>query len=62
MSSRSPAPARFITARRTAWLTRHHAWPDGPTEGVALFTRRSTDIEAYRKGLISYGLGRIETL
>ncbi|PWG03327.1 glutamate racemase [Sphingosinicella humi] len=67
LATATPHPVAFVhgaegIARRTAWLTRHHAWPDGPTEGVALFTRRSTDIEAYRKGLISYGLGRIETL
>lgn len=62
-----PRPVAFVhggegIARRTAWLTREHRWPDVPTEGVALFTRRSADIEAYRKGLISYGLSRIEAL
>ena len=67
LATATPRPVAFVhgadgIARRTAWLTRHHAWPDQPSEGVALFTRRSPDIEAYRKGLISYGLGRIETL
>ena len=67
LEAATPRPVAFVhgadgIARRTAWLTRHHAWPDQPSEGVALFTRRSPDIEAYRKGLISYGLGRIETL
>ena len=49
-------------ARRTAWLTRHLVWPDSPSEGVALFTGRDTDVEAYRPGLARFGLTRVERL
>ncbi|HYW15780.1 MAG TPA: glutamate racemase [Allosphingosinicella sp.] len=60
-------PVRFVDgkegiARRTAWLTRSLAWPDESPEGVALFTGRDTDVEAYRPGLARYGLTRIERL
>jgi glutamate racemase len=49
-------------ARRTAWLTRHLDWPGEPREGVALFTGRDTDLEAYRPGLARFGLTRLERL
>jgi glutamate racemase len=49
-------------ARRVRWLTRDLAWPDEPPEGVALFTGRSTDVEAYRSGMARYGLTRLERL
>jgi glutamate racemase len=60
-------PVRFVDgkegiARRTAFLTRDRVWPEGPGEGRAVFTGRTTDLEAYRAGLASYGLGRIERL
>ena len=64
LAAAAPRPIAFVDgnegiARRTAWLTRDHRWPAEPGEGTAIFTRRSPGIEAYRKGLISYGLGRI---
>jgi glutamate racemase len=49
-------------ARRTAWLTRDLSWPDDPPEGIALFTGRNTDIEAYCPGLARHGLTRLERL
>jgi len=60
-------PVRFVDgkegiARRTAWLTRHLTWPDQAPEGMALFTGRGTDVEAYRPGLARYGLTRLERL
>jgi glutamate racemase len=60
-------PLRFVDgkegiARRTAYLTRERVWPGAPGEGRALFTGRGTDIEAYRAGLASFGLTRIERL
>jgi glutamate racemase len=60
-------PVRFVDgkegiARRTAWLTRDLVWPDAFPEGIALFTGRATDVEAYRPGLARYGLTRIERL
>ena len=49
-------------ARRTAWLARGLDWPAPAAEGVAVFTGRAADAEAYRAGLAEFGLTRIETL
>jgi glutamate racemase len=67
LAAAAPHPVRFVDgkegiARRTAWLTRGLSWPDAPSEGVALFTGRGTDVEAYRPGLARYGLTRLERL
>ncbi|HLL29520.1 MAG TPA: glutamate racemase [Allosphingosinicella sp.] len=67
LAAAAPHPVRFVDgkegiARRTAWLTRDLAWPGEAAEGVALFTGRSTDIDAYRIGLARYGLTRLERL
>ncbi|HEY9552189.1 glutamate racemase [Allosphingosinicella sp.] len=67
LAATAPRPIAFVDgkegiARRTAWLTRDHEWPDEPGEGVAVFTRRSPEIEAYRPGLASYGLTKVEAL
>jgi glutamate racemase len=47
-------------ARRTQWLARDLAWPDGSGEGIAVFTGAGAG--AYRAGLAGYGLSRIEKL
>ncbi len=67
LAAAAPHPVRFVDgkegiARRTAWLTRELSWPDSPPEGIALFTGRGTDVEAYRLGLARYGLTRLERL
>lgn len=67
LAAAAPRPVRFVDgkegiARRTAWLTRDLTWPGEASEGVALFTGRDTDVEAYRPGLAQYGLTRIERL
>jgi len=67
LAAASPRPVRFVDgkegiARRTAWLTRDLTWPERPSEGVALFTGRDTEVEAYRLGLARYGLTRLERL
>ena len=67
LAAAAPRPVAFVDgkegiARRTAWLTRNHEWPDAPGEGIAVFTRRSPEIEAYRPGLASYGLTKVEGL
>jgi glutamate racemase len=67
LAAAAPRPVRFVDgkegiARQTAWLTRHLSWPDETPEGVALFTGRNTDVEAYRSGLARFGLSRIERL
>ncbi|TFI57187.1 glutamate racemase [Sphingomonas parva] len=63
----SSKPVRFVDgkegiARRTAWLTRDHVWPESAPEGRAVFTGRTTDVEPYRTGLARFGLTRVETL
>ncbi|WP_106639147.1 glutamate racemase [Allosphingosinicella vermicomposti] len=60
-------PIRFVDgsegiARRTAWLTRAHVWPDIPSDSFAVFTRRAPEVEAYTVALRDFGLARIETL
>jgi glutamate racemase len=67
LAAATPRPVHFVDgkegiARRTAWLTRDMDWPAEPGEGIALFTGRTTDVEAYRPGLARYGLTRIERL
>jgi glutamate racemase len=67
LAAASPRTVRFVDgkegiARRTAWLTRHLEWPGESIKGVALFTGRDTDVEAYRAGLACYGLTRLERL
>jgi glutamate racemase len=67
LAAAAARPVRFVDgkegiARRTAWLTRDLAWPAERSEGIALFTGRSTDAEAYRAGLARYGLTRLERL
>jgi glutamate racemase len=67
LAAAAPRPVRFVDgkegiARRTQWLTRDLTWPDEAPEGIALFTGRGTDVEAYRGGLLRYGLSRLETL
>jgi glutamate racemase len=67
LAAAAPRPVRFVDgkegiARRTAWLCRNESWPDEPVEDVALFTGRSTDVEAYRAGLARYGLTRLERM
>jgi glutamate racemase len=67
LEAAAPRPLAFVDgkegiARRTAWLTREVEWPGDPGEGVAVFTGRSAEIEAYRNGLAGFGLTRIERL
>ncbi len=67
LAAAAPRPVRFVDgkegiARRTAWLTRGLRWPEEAPEGIALFTGRTADLEAYRPGLARYGLTRLETL
>jgi glutamate racemase len=51
--------ARRGIARRTAWLLRDRNWPDQPGESIALFTRRTPLLDAYRPGLAAFGLARV---
>jgi len=65
LAAAAPRPIAFIDgnagiARRTAWLARAFDWPDGPGEGITVFTGAGG--EAYRAGLALYGLTRIEKL
>jgi glutamate racemase len=63
----APRPLAFLhgaegIARRTAWLTRDKIWRDDPGDGIALFTRWTDEVEAYRSALANYGLRRLERL
>lgn len=67
LAAAAPRPLMFVDgkegiARRVAYLTRELAWPDRPSEGIALFTGKSGTAEALRPALARYGLTRIETL
>jgi glutamate racemase len=67
LAAAAPRPLVFVDgkegiARRVAWLTRSHEWPDAPAEGIAVFTGPPGTGEAYRAGLAAYGLARIESL
>jgi glutamate racemase len=67
LAAAAPRPLVFVDgkegiARRVAYLTRGIAWPSAPSEGIAIFTGRDTDVEPYRGGLARYGFTRIETL
>ena len=65
LAAAAPRPLTFVDgaagiARRTAFLARDLAWPDGPGEGIAVFT--GADGERYRRGLAGYGLSRLDRL
>ena len=65
LAAAAPRPLMFVDgndgiARRTAFLARDLAWPDGAGEGIAVFT--GPGAEAYREGLAGYGLTRIDKL
>jgi glutamate racemase len=67
LAAAAPRPLAFVDgnrgiARRTQWLTRDVAWPDSPSEGVAVFTG-STDSAAPLFGeLKRFGIGRVDFL
>jgi glutamate racemase len=67
LAAASPPSLAFVDgnagiARRTASLVRDVEWPGQVPEGIAVFTSRSADVDAYRAGLKGFGLDRIETL
>ena len=67
LAAAAPRPLAFIDgkegiARQTAFLSRDANWPESPPEGGAIFTGRTTDLNAYREGLAAYGLTRLEVL
>jgi glutamate racemase len=67
LAAASARPVRFVDgkegiARRTAWLLRDRVWDDVAPEGIAVFTGRDSDIEAYRAGLARFGLTQVVTL
>ena len=61
LEAAAPRPLHFLDgsegiARRTAWLTREHVWPEAPSDGLALFTSRNPELGAYRTGFRKFGL------
>ncbi len=49
-------------ARRVAHLTEHVRWPDAPRQGIAVFTGRDTDMQAYAPGMARFGLDVLQRL
>lgn len=67
LAAAAPRPIAFVDgkegiARRTAWLTRDHRWPSAAEPGVAVFTRWTPAVEAYRPGLAAFSLERMIAL
>ncbi len=67
LAAAAPRPLAFVDgnagiARRTAWLLRDERWSDQPSDGIAVFTGPGDAAEAYREGLRTFGLTRIERL
>lgn len=67
LEAAAPRPLGFVDgsegiARRTAWLTRNHVWPDEPSPGIAVFTSKRPEHEAYRSGFGAFGLTLVEGL
>jgi glutamate racemase len=65
LAAAAPRPLAFVDgnagiARRTAFLAKELAWPEGPGDGIAVFTGGNG--EAYRAGLTGYGISRIDRL
>ena len=63
----SPRPIAFVDgkegiARRTAWLTRDHIWPNTASGGIAVFTGGIDMAAAYRPGLERFGLTELRSL
>jgi len=61
LKAAAPRPLCFLDgsegiARRVAWLTRNHVWPDTPFKGLALFTGKTPQFQAYRPGFERFGL------
>jgi glutamate racemase len=67
LQAAAPRPIAFVDgkegiARRTAWLTRDHIWPEAASSGIAVFTGGADKAEPYRKGLAAFGLVEIRSL
>jgi glutamate racemase len=66
LAAASPRPLAFVDgaegiARRVVTLTQGQPWPEGPVEGVAVFTS-DIDVSALEPALAARRLGRIERL
>lgn len=67
LAAAAPRPLAFVDgnegiARRTAWLARDLAWPEGPGEGIAVFTGPIGLLSPLSLALNGYGLGRLVPL
>jgi glutamate racemase len=61
LTAAAPRPLQFVDgkegiARRTAWLLRDHVWQGSSQDGLALFSRPTPALEAYRAGFERFGL------
>jgi len=67
LAAASPRPLSFVDgkegiARRTAFLTRHRAWPAEAPAHRALFTGRTADLDALRAAFATFGIDRLDHL
>jgi len=65
LAAAAPRPIAFVDgkegiARRTAWLTRDVRWPEQASDGIALFTRWTPEMDSYRAGLARFGLTQVQ--
>jgi glutamate racemase len=67
LAAAAPRPVAFVDgkegiARRTAFLTRHRAWPDEPPVDRALFTGRTADLDTLSATFAKFGIDRLDYL
>jgi glutamate racemase len=67
LASAAPRPLTFLDggegiARRIAYLNGDALWPDAPPEGIAVFTRIDSWVEALTPALTGFGLTRVKAL
>jgi glutamate racemase len=64
LAAAAARPVAFVDgkegiARRVAWLTREREWPPEAPAHRAVFTGRTADLEAYRRGFEGFGLADV---
>ena len=67
LAAAAPRPLTFLDggegiARRIAYLNGDAPWPDAPPEGIAVFTRIDSSVEALTPALTGFGLTRVKAL
>jgi glutamate racemase len=67
LAAAAPRPLTFLDggegiARRIAYLNGDAPWPIAPPEGIAVFTRIDSSVEALTPALTGFGLTRVKAL